>query len=590
MLRYVVAICCIIGLCLAEHVDSCLKTDDNDCSVAMQVEANEAEQLAIMLIHTDIKVAATTSLDAEGEDTEEDETSLGWNPLESIIDLLPNQHMKSIPVDLHSKMFNNWVVCLVGVLMVVLGVLGYLLDNVIKPSWLKCSATLWILLMASYATLYPGLFATEFSFLINFVVPDKGVVQAVTTEDNTLDGEARPIKESTISLIGLLNRTGSHIGAFFVLFYAVIVPAVKFCMLVLGEWWRFSPNVHRVRIAQACFGIVKLVSKWASPDMMAYLLLFFGIRKVENQRAISVLGLDAGIETKGGFDIGFTCYVYFCIVSTAATLALKTPELPKDSMIDAEKAVSVQHPLLSRVLGTWKQQTLKRALLLVTLCLSLVSVVLFILAVHQPIMSLSVDNEIIIKKVPKAFRDLASLLLSPYDLGKILGFDVSIWTCTWFMWQHAFLDGTLNLFLGFVIMFVFVLMFTLLSLIVTIFVAFRANADTVEANISSLRFLSSMLKHLSLLDVMGMGVIVICYAAKAYDDMGVIITINRAIQPLVVAEVLHYIAYYLAWNVVDYLITLEKHDATWDETACETKSKSLNAGVSDRTYADADLS
>ncbi|CAJ1392198.1 unnamed protein product, partial [Effrenium voratum] len=55
--------------------------------------------------------------------------------------------------------------------------------------------------------------------------------------------------------------------------YAMVVPALKIGFLILAELWRESPDPRQVLFAKRSIQVVQMISKWACPDMFAYILL-----------------------------------------------------------------------------------------------------------------------------------------------------------------------------------------------------------------------------------------------------------------------------------------------------------------------------
>lgn len=95
--------------------------------------------------------------------------------------------------------------------------------------------------------------------------------------------------DSTIEFIYLLGDTGSWLGAVMVAIFALVVPLVKIVLLVLGEFWRCSKDPRRIQVARMCIRFVQIISKWACPDIIAYIFLFLSSSSFEpaaDQRAL----------------------------------------------------------------------------------------------------------------------------------------------------------------------------------------------------------------------------------------------------------------------------------------------------------------
>merc|ERR1719375_1682922 len=102
-------------------------------------------------------------------------------------------------------------------------------------------------------------------------------------------------------------KSGAYAGAFAAFSYAIAIPFIKFLMLILAECWRCSEDAGRVRRARWCIRTVQVISKWACPDMFAYILLLYLFHRLDGSKY-----LNAPAE----LDIGFTCFSIFCTLST----------------------------------------------------------------------------------------------------------------------------------------------------------------------------------------------------------------------------------------------------------------------------------
>merc|ERR1712125_98296 len=119
------------------------------------------------------------------------------------------------------------------------------------------------------------------------------------------------VSDSTLGFVETLIRTGGWMGACFVVLFAIVVPIIKLVLLAVGELWRTSEDPVRVKKAGLCITIVQLVSKWACPDMFAYVLLLYLIRSLNKGETMQgLMSLDAG----------FTCFSLFCISTTVSSL------------------------------------------------------------------------------------------------------------------------------------------------------------------------------------------------------------------------------------------------------------------------------
>merc|ERR1719188_2972291 len=124
-----------------------------------------------------------------------------------------------------------------------------------------------------------------------------------------------------LGMAKLLWNDGGRLGAFSVVLFAVVVPAMKLVALIAADILRRgSPTVRRLTWARWCLQTVQIVSKWASPDMFAYIFLLYLMRMLNKP---PFLGGEAVL------DKGSTCFVLFCVFSTVATLGIELPANPK---------------------------------------------------------------------------------------------------------------------------------------------------------------------------------------------------------------------------------------------------------------------
>ena len=184
----------------------------------------------------------------------------------------------------------NLVVFFIILLVTIATSLGYLLEvhgncgeATRSPPWATA------MLLSSYALLIPGLTQVIFSFniVVNVlghridVQPEKGHVACT---------------ETITGLVDLLERTGSRAGSVLIVLYAVVVPILKLLLLAVAEFFSYSNLPGAVSISRMCIILVQSISKWACPDMFAYILLVHLVRLLNN---------DSLILTAAKLDVGF---------------------------------------------------------------------------------------------------------------------------------------------------------------------------------------------------------------------------------------------------------------------------------------------
>ena len=174
----------------------------------------------------------------------------------------------------------NWLVILVMIAVCVSIGLGIYFDNKCRGTMMEGRPRFWsiLLLLASYLLLIPGLINPVFSF---------SIVINIIGHRKVVEPEAgHPVcMETTNGLAHLLWKTGSKIGAFLVILFSMVIPAIELVMLILGEVFRFG-SAKCAEIFRWVIIWVQHRSKWASPDMFAYILLVDLVRTLEVESLI----------------------------------------------------------------------------------------------------------------------------------------------------------------------------------------------------------------------------------------------------------------------------------------------------------------
>merc|ERR1719401_1285054 len=97
----------------------------------------------------------------------------------------------------------------------------------------------------------------------------------------------------------------------------MFVPALKLVLMIVGEMWRFSDDPFRRCVSYQAVRFVQVISKWACPDMFAYILMTYLLRDLDLRSDI--------ISSAGFLDTGALCFSMFCIFSTLSSPAVKLP-------------------------------------------------------------------------------------------------------------------------------------------------------------------------------------------------------------------------------------------------------------------------
>ena len=106
--------------------------------------------------------------------------------------------------------------------------------------------------------------------------------------------------ESMLAFIQTLAADGSWIGVILIVLYAMVIPAAKLVLLALvGAWRRGTPR--QVMRARLCVHVLQAISKWAAPDMFAYVLLLFLLRSLDHPPLLVAFAkLDIGSQRTTG--------------------------------------------------------------------------------------------------------------------------------------------------------------------------------------------------------------------------------------------------------------------------------------------------
>eukprot|EP00913_Durusdinium_trenchii_P009296 g8735.t1 len=85
----------------------------------------------------------------------------------------------------------------------------------------------------------------------------------------------------------------------------------------MAELWREDQDPRKVRMAKHMVEVVQIISKWACPDMFAYILLLYLFRHLD--------GAGGVVAAPAQLGIGFACFSLFCVFSTFSTLMVQAP-------------------------------------------------------------------------------------------------------------------------------------------------------------------------------------------------------------------------------------------------------------------------
>jgi hypothetical protein len=386
--------------------------------------------------------------------------------------------------------------------------------------------------------LLPGLLLTLFSYKIAAV---NGLYEMSEKTENTL-AFAKELWES-----------GSHSGFFFVVTFAMVIPVVKLVLLCLGGIYRHRDREEQVELARRCISFVQKISKWASPDMFAYILFLNLVRGLNDPPTLNGL-----ME----LDLGFSCFSTFCVASTISSLGVRSPP-------SREKVPPISSKLAR-----------KSALLAIASVLfALGFVALLVHGITKPCMALRLDMDALFSsgQLSMSMKPIIEML----HIQEGAAADVSLLDCMRNLWGWTLMDqgdGTMkyevNAFLGWVMLAIFVVSFTVVDMVALVVlavqVALQAHKEGGTRPWTAFEMVH-IFRKLSMLDVAIMGIVIIVTAGQIYARLGVILTLKEGLVFLIFAELVHYGLYFLATTSALSLpistTTEEQSDEEEDDTS-----------------------
>jgi hypothetical protein len=444
-------------------------------------------------------------------------------------DAKPPTSLQSRTTDLlngHSLLYNNVAVVVILACVCTMPFIGYQLDRKAgeEQTPKRFSYRVGLLLLASYLIWVPAIFSSDFSFNIGFIVPVSNQRVGIT-QDERHGHVAGPINESTRTLVHLLWSTRAHLGAVLIFIYAFIVPASKLLLLGVAEKYRFSEKIHLRRLSRNCILLMQFISKWAAPDMFAYVLLYYLIRKLQH----------LPVSTLGMFDIGFTCYSVFTLTCAISSLGITLPQVPGSELED------VKPPLVKRMFGLNS-----RGVFVLASCLATAWMCFFAIGIVTPCFALHLDGEVLQHHVPDNMKQVLKMI----KLNQIIGRqDVSVFRSMGSMLYWFATDKDLNLLLAFVMLAGFAVFLTALNMATLLKASWQLSRGTAPGPAIAK---SHVFKHLCMLDVLVMGVFVGTLAGGIYQQVGVIISVRYGCLVLLMSELMHYLTHFVVHSAAEY--------------------------------------
>jgi len=193
----------------------------------------------------------------------------------------------------------------------------------------------------------------------------------------------------------------------------------------------------------------------ACPDMFLCIVFQCVIRQLDGR--VEEIGTMARLGT------GFTCYVFFCVVSTASSLALQIPRL---STSVSEREVQ---PMTSRI-SCWLSSAFgELGLCFSAVLMALASLILVCLGMNQPCLALAVREDLLVE--PRGPLPQAAMpVIEALDIPARMKAHVSLLGCACSLWK-ASADGEFNSFVAFILLVFFAFLLTALDLVALIVAA-----------------------------------------------------------------------------------------------------------------------
>mmetsp|Transcript_39488 Transcript_39488/g.73618 ORF Transcript_39488/g.73618 Transcript_39488/m.73618 type:complete len:523 (-) Transcript_39488:157-1725(-) len=439
----------------------------------------------------------------------------------------------------------NWLAFLVVVSVGLALVLGWLLDSRCRGALMEGRPHFWaiLLLLVSYLLLIPGLINPVFSFSI--------VINVLGHRKDVEPEAGHPVcTETTSGLAHLLWKTGSKIGAFLVILFSMVIPAFELVMLVCGEAFRFA-SARCAEIFRWVILWVQHRSKWASPDMFAYVLLVNLVRTLDQEPLIL---------SRARLEIGFSCFSTFVVTATVSSLGVPLPQV--GSRLEAPRP-----PVGLRLFG-------ETGLAIATGVLTLGFAPLFAAGLRTACMSFHIETKQLFPPygpLPASAKPFVGVL----DLQDLLRSETSIISCVSDYLRR--LDHyEANTILSLALILICVVGSTLLDMFCLVlaslylardngYISVRPNSLDANRGIDpgSCRWIqiARVARKLSMLDVAMVGVYLVTVCMSMYAKYGVVVSLERGMLILLGAEAVHALTYHLVESAFDYKEDMWKFNA-----------------------------
>mmetsp|Transcript_93812 Transcript_93812/g.235543 ORF Transcript_93812/g.235543 Transcript_93812/m.235543 type:complete len:473 (+) Transcript_93812:86-1504(+) len=365
---------------------------------------------------------------------------------------------------------------------------------------------------ASYGLLIKGLTLTLFQYSVTILA-----MQVIARTENTIE------------LVQGLAARGMGLAAAFIVTYAMVIPGIKVVLLILGQVLQHGGAPWQLRWARRCILTVQVVSKWASPDMFAYILLLCLFRGLDNPPMLI---------SQVQFGLGFSCYAVFCVGSTISSLGFPVPDLRSEAReVTRQERESQPQVEMSRRMG-WPTLPLVAALV--------ASFIVFLaVGMTLPVMELRLDMALLYEEKPQ-LKPLEGYI-STLHLPELMHEEVSGWTCL-----HTLVadisKGSINSCLAFMMYGVFTMLLPLMDVIALLIAACLMRISGSHAGLGGsdpALTAARVLGKLSMLDVSIVGIVVIVLSMREMRQSGVIVSMREGVPVLLAAVICRYAASFI---------------------------------------------
>lgn len=415
---------------------------------------------------------------------------------------------------------------------------GFYMDRYHRGGIMEGRPRFWaiFLLVISYVILIPGLLNPLFSFTI--------AVDVLGNRKNIQPEDGHPVcTENTTGLAHLLLKTGSNLGAVLVILFSMVIPAIELIMLIVGETFRFAGGCC-AEVFRYVIVWVQHRSKWASPDMFAYVFLVHLVHTLDHRPLIL---------TNARLEIGFACFSVFVVTATASAIGVPLPRVNLQE--GGPKA-----PLVYRCLGD-------RGVAVTTVILAACFMVLFFLGITTPCMAMSLDTKQLFPPygpLPENFKPAIEVL----DLSDMLASETSVVSCVQDLFARL-ASGEATVLISLALMCGCVIGCTLFDMVFLVIIALRNGfrgagySKLADTNGQRCSWMSAarLLRKLSMLDVSMVGVWLVTECMAMYAKYGVAVVVRHGVWICLAAELFHSVAYYIVESAIGYQEALNEHES-----------------------------